>query len=73
VATFSKRRGPGAISLKSVILIPFVGLTFIAVALVGYVSFRNGQKAVNDVTLQLRNEINTRIVEHLDSSARRTA
>ncbi|HDQ93510.1 MAG TPA: HAMP domain-containing protein, partial [Synergistetes bacterium] len=52
--------------LKSVILIPFVGLTFIAVGLVGYLSFRNGQEAVHHVATQWRNEINRRIEEHLD-------
>lgn len=67
MARFFPERGSGVVSLKSVILIPFVGLTFLAVALVGYLSFLNGQKAVNDVALQLRNEINARILDHLDA------
>ncbi len=53
-------------SLKSVILVPFVGLTFLAVGLVWSVSFRNSQEAVHDLARQLRNEINRRIEEHLD-------
>jgi signal transduction histidine kinase len=53
-------------SLKSIILVPFVGLTFLAVGLVWFVSFRNSQEAVHDVARQLRNEINRRIEEHLD-------
>lgn len=43
----------------------FVSLTILAVGLVGYLSFRNGQQAVNDVAHQLRNEITARIKEHL--------
>ncbi len=54
-------------SLKTVLVFPFVCLTLLALALVGYVSMRNGQQAVNNVAHQLRNEINTRIVEHLDN------
>jgi signal transduction histidine kinase len=53
------------ISLQKVLLIPFVTLTILAVALVGYISFRSGQESVNNVTLELRSEINVRIEEHL--------
>jgi len=44
-----------------VLIIPFVIQIVIAVGLVGYFSFINGQKAVNDITAQLRDEITTRI------------
>ncbi len=54
-------------SLHTVLLIPFVGLTFLAVAIVGFISYRNGQQAVNDVAHQLRSEINARIEEHLNT------
>ncbi len=53
------------VSLRVVILLPFVALAVFAVALVGYISYRNGQEAVNNVALQLRLEINARIAEHL--------
>lgn len=55
------------ISLQKVMLIPFVILTILAVAMVGYISFRSGQESVNDVTLDLRSEINARIEEHLQT------
>ncbi|OLP18046.1 hypothetical protein BST81_13520 [Leptolyngbya sp. 'hensonii'] len=35
--------------------------------LTGYLSLRNGQKAVDDVTIQLRNEISNRVQKHLDT------
>jgi len=54
------------ISLQKVLVFPFVGLTVLSVAIVGYLSMRNGQLAVNHVAEQLRNETNTRIVEHLN-------
>ncbi|MDY6937062.1 MAG: ATP-binding protein [Cyanobacteriota bacterium] len=38
---------------------------FAAVGLTGYLSFRNGQKAVNQLASQLRSEIADRIAEHL--------
>ena len=44
---------------------PFIALTVLAVGWVGYLSFRNGQKAVNDVAYQLRNDITQRIYDHL--------
>lgn len=52
-------------SLQMVLLVPLLGMTVIAVVLTGYISFRNGQQAVNQVAHQLRNEINSRIHEHL--------
>ncbi len=54
------------ISLQKVLVFPFVGLTVLSVAIVGYMSMRNGQLAINGVAEQLRSEINTRIVEHLN-------
>ncbi len=53
------------ISLLTVLLIPFVILTVAAGVLVGYISYHNSQKAVNDVAYQLGSEINLRIEEHL--------
>jgi two-component system sensor histidine kinase ChiS len=37
-----------------------------AVGLVGYLSFRNGQKAINDLANQLLSEVNARIEEEVD-------
>lgn len=54
-------------SLNTVLLIPFVILIILAVSLIGYISYRNGQQAVNEVALQLRNEVNAGIHGHLES------
>ncbi|MEG4503190.1 adenylate/guanylate cyclase domain-containing protein [Microcoleus sp. F6_B4] len=47
------------------LIVPFVVQTVGAVAVVGYLSYRNGQKAVNDVATQLQNDISNRIKENL--------
>lgn len=54
-------------SLKTVLIVPFIALTFLAVGLAGYLSFQSGKEAVNDVAYQLRKEITHRIEDHLAS------
>lgn len=49
------------IPLQAVVIVPFVLQITAAVGLVGYLSFRNGQQAVNDLASQLRSETSTRI------------
>lgn len=51
--------------LRSVLIVPFVLLTVLVVGLVGYLSFRNGQQAVNEVAHQLRVEITGRIESYV--------
>jgi len=53
--------------LRSVLVVPFVILMFIAVGLTGWLSLSNGQQAVNAVTATLRQEITARIQQHLQS------
>ncbi len=53
------------VSLKTVLIVPFVILIIAAVTLVGWVSFYNGQKAVDDLATQLGSEITARIHQHL--------
>ncbi|MBE7550178.1 MAG: PAS domain-containing protein [Anaerolineales bacterium] len=53
------------IPLRVMLIAPFVALVVLAVALAGYLSFRNGQQAVNDVAHQLQGELSARIEEHL--------
>jgi signal transduction histidine kinase/CheY-like chemotaxis protein len=53
------------IPLRLVSIVPFVVQIFAAVGLVGYLSFLNGQRAVNEVAASLRQEITTRIQERL--------
>lgn len=51
--------------LRALLIVPFVAQIFGAVALTGYISFRNGQESVNRVASDLRQEINARIQERL--------
>jgi signal transduction histidine kinase len=55
------------VSLWLVLVIPFVVQIFAAVGLVGYFSFINGQKAVNELTVRVMNETTNRVQQHLDS------
>jgi hypothetical protein len=48
-------------------MIPFLLQIFGAVGLVGYLSFRNGQKAVNDFAHQLMDRASQQIDAHLDA------
>jgi signal transduction histidine kinase/CheY-like chemotaxis protein len=57
----------GKLPLRTVLVVPFVLQTFAAVGIVGYLSFKNGQQAVNDVATQLRGEITNRIDLNLKS------
>lgn len=53
-------------SLQLVLIIPFIVQIFGAVGLVGYLSFRNGEKAVGDLAEELTNEIAATVDGHLD-------
>ena len=53
------------ISLRWLLVVPFVLQIVTAVGLVGYLSFRNGNRAVNDVATQLRSELTARIEQQL--------
>jgi sigma-B regulation protein RsbU (phosphoserine phosphatase) len=55
------------ISLRTTLVFPFVLQIIVAVGLVTYISFRSGQKAVNDIAGQLRNEVSARISGELNS------
>ena len=54
------------ISLRIILIVPFVLQIFAAVGLTGYLSLRNGQKAVNDLANRLREETSGQISTHLD-------
>ncbi|VXD14900.1 Protein serine/threonine phosphatase with Cache sensor [Planktothrix serta PCC 8927] len=54
------------ISLRNLLIFPFVLQIFMAVALVGWLSFENGQQAVNDLAQKLQNEVSDRISQQLD-------
>ena len=53
--------------LRLVLVVPFVLQIFTAVGLVGYLSFRTGQKAVEDLAIQLMTEIGDRVERQLDT------
>jgi signal transduction histidine kinase/DNA-binding NarL/FixJ family response regulator len=57
-------------SLRLLLVVPFVLQIFATVGLTGFLSLRNGQKAVNDLAGRLRNEVSERIDQHLDSYMR---
>ena len=53
--------------LRLILIVPFIVQTFAIVGLTGYLSLRNGRKAVNDLASQLRSDTTTNIDRHLDS------
>jgi two-component system sensor histidine kinase ChiS len=55
------------LSLRTILIVPFVIQIVVAVALIGWLSFYNGQKAVDDIATQLGGEITARIHQHLKS------
>lgn len=54
-------------TLSTVFIIPFVLQLVIAVGAVGYLSWHNGQLAINDVATQLRNEITARVKQRVQT------
>ncbi len=55
----------GNLPLRVALTVPFILQTVAVVSLVGYLSFRNGQKAVQEIAGNLQSEISNRIQEHL--------
>lgn len=55
------------LSLRIVIVAPFIFQIFIVVGLVGYLSYKNGQRAINDVATQLLDEITARVEQNLQA------
>ncbi|WP_236505472.1 hybrid sensor histidine kinase/response regulator [Tychonema sp. BBK16] len=50
----------GNVPLRAILIVPFIVQIVAAVGTVGYLSFRSGQKAVNDMAVQLQNEVSDR-------------
>ena len=63
VTTDSKK-----LPLRLILVVPFVLQIFAAVGLVGYLSFRNGQQAINDLANQLTTKASHLVNQHLDTS-----
>ena len=53
--------------LRLILVAPFLLQIFAVVGLTGWLSFRNGQKVVNDLAAQLYEEITARIQQHLNT------
>lgn len=60
-----KQRCP--LTLQWILVFPFLVQIFLTVGIVGYLSFRNGQKAVNTLVSELLREVNARIEKQVDS------
>lgn len=60
-----KRSFPRRLSLPTILIVPFVVQVVAAVSLVGYLSFLNGQRAVNNLATQLRQELAIRVKKEL--------
>ncbi|MEB3293175.1 MAG: diguanylate cyclase [Synechococcales bacterium] len=60
-----KHRFAYKFSLAGVLIIPFTVQVVAIVGLVGYLSYRNGEKAVEDLTYQLMRSFNQRVSEQL--------
>ena len=60
-----KDRVKGFLNLQWLLVVPFVLQVFAAVSLTGWLSLRNGQKAVNDVASQLRSEVSDRVQQRV--------
>lgn len=61
------KRPLGQMSLRAVLIVPFVLQISAAVGLVGYLSWRNGQRTVNDMATQLLEEVGDRIQLRLNT------
>ncbi|AFZ19330.1 ATP-binding protein [Allocoleopsis franciscana] len=57
----------GKVPLRVILIVPFVVQVVGAVGLVGYLSFKNGQKVVNDLANQLRSEVSARVHDRIQT------
>ncbi len=57
----------GKAPLQTVLVVPFLVQILGTVGVVGWLSFQNGQRAVNDVAGQLRGEISDRIKDRMEN------
>ncbi|RAM48195.1 MAG: histidine kinase [Hapalosiphonaceae cyanobacterium JJU2] len=64
---FSDSKGFAKVPLQLLLIVPFVVQISTSVGLVGYLSFKNGQKAVNELADQVMNKTNSLVNQHLNS------
>jgi PAS domain S-box-containing protein len=60
-------RAFGKVPLRTILVVPFVVQVVAAVGLTGYLSFRNGKQAVNNLVTQLQDEVSDRVEQKLTS------
>lgn len=60
----------GKIPLRVIIIVPFVIQILATIGMTGWLSFRNSQKAIEDLATQLRGEITDRIIQHIDTKTK---
>lgn len=60
-----KNKVVNRVALHTILIVPFVLQTLGIVSIIGYLSFRNGQRAVADLANQLQAEITARIQERV--------
>ena len=53
-------------NLRLLLVLPFVCQILAGLGVIGYLSYRNGQRALQEMTIKLRKEIGLRIDSHLD-------
>ncbi|MBW4684010.1 MAG: response regulator [Komarekiella atlantica HA4396-MV6] len=56
-----------SVPLRHILVVPFILQISLAVGLTGWLSIQNGQRAVNEVAIQLRSEITARIQQYLQT------
>ena len=64
---FNRASGSFHVPIRRVLIVPFVVQLCATAGIIGYLSFRTGQKAVQDITSQLRTEVSARIQRELQS------
>ncbi len=57
---------PYQLPLRLALVVPFVIQIFAAVGLTGYISLRNGQKAINSLANQFQESVHEKVTQHLD-------
>jgi GAF domain-containing protein/PAS domain-containing protein len=69
IPTFSNlvARVAGKLPLRTVLIVPFVLQIVGTVGLVGYLSYKNGQQAVEDLAYQLIDEVDARVEQNLQN------
>lgn len=60
-------KGSEKVPLRLLLVVPFILQIFAVVGVTGWISLRNGQKAVQDVTTQLHQEITQRLQQYLNA------